>query len=48
MSNPLVDSVMLYNNSFLGKINGYLKGLFGWSEIEKIENKGKKTDFMNI
>ena len=39
MSNPLVDSVMLYNNSFLGKINGYLMGQFGWSKIEKIENK---------
>ena len=48
MSNPLVDSVMLYNNSFLEKINVYLKGLFSWSEIEKIKNKGKKTDFMNI
>ena len=39
MSNPLVDSVMLYNNSFLGKTNEYLMGQFGWSEIEKTENK---------
>ena len=39
MSNPLVDSVVLYNNSFLGKINEYLMGQFGWSEIEKTENK---------
>lgn len=48
ISNPLVDSVMLYKNSFLRKINRYPKGPFGWSKIENVENRGEKTNFMNV